>query len=165
MEQDTFVTPKEIREKYHVSYTTLQRWERQGKIVCRRTPGGIRRYNLNEIGTAFGEPGKGVALKTSIATHHHRCFNANTTVSIDIAMSEIKKVTDSLVLLLRNAAEQGSVDVDEVSCSAIALSRAYNTVARARDDFIVLRKDLEVTETRIKELEGRQEHKLTFPQT
>jgi len=44
---------------------------------------------------------------------------------------------------------------------AIALSIAYITVGKVRDDCIVLIKDFEVTDARIKELVEGQEHKLT----
>lgn len=62
-EKESFLAPKEIKDKYHVSNTTLQRWEKQGKIVCRKTPGGIRRYRAEDISKIFGEPAEDALIQ------------------------------------------------------------------------------------------------------
>ena len=56
MNPEVFITPGEIKRKYNISYTTLSRWADQGKITCRKTPGGIRRYNAADVAKLFGEP-------------------------------------------------------------------------------------------------------------
>src|SRR6185437_2752884 len=55
MNGSEYVTSGEIRRKYQISYTTLKRWDEQGKVRTRRTPGGNRRYNAQDIGKLFGE--------------------------------------------------------------------------------------------------------------
>lgn len=43
------LTPKQAAELLGVSVRTLHRWESDGKIVSRRTPGGHRRYEVAEL--------------------------------------------------------------------------------------------------------------------
>ncbi len=45
----TYVTVKEVQKLIEVSGTTLQRWANNGKVSCKRTLGGKRRYDLNQI--------------------------------------------------------------------------------------------------------------------
>jgi len=50
-----FITPGDIKGRYQISYTTLRRWEKEGKVRTRKTPGGNRRYCSEDIRKAFGE--------------------------------------------------------------------------------------------------------------
>lgn len=54
MNHDVYISSKEIIDTYHVSYTTLRRWEEEGKVSCCRTPGGFRRYKAKDIAVLFG---------------------------------------------------------------------------------------------------------------
>lgn len=52
---DKLLTLKEVEKILNVSKSTLQRWDREGKLVAERTRGGHRRYKESEINTLFGE--------------------------------------------------------------------------------------------------------------
>ena len=52
---DRLLTIKETTQLLHVSKSTLQRWDREGKLVAQRTNGGHRRYRLSEIEQRVGE--------------------------------------------------------------------------------------------------------------
>ncbi len=43
-----FVSPATAKEHYHVSYTTLKRWAKDGQIESFITKGGHRRYKIKE---------------------------------------------------------------------------------------------------------------------
>lgn len=45
---DQLVSPKQACLFYNVSYPTLRRWEKQGKIICSKTSGGHRRYKITQ---------------------------------------------------------------------------------------------------------------------
>lgn len=45
-----FIAIKEASNFLGVSTQTLRRWERQGKLIpAKRTPGGQRRYNVDQL--------------------------------------------------------------------------------------------------------------------
>ncbi|KYC36957.1 DNA invertase [Scytonema hofmannii PCC 7110] len=50
------VTPKEAAKILGVSISSLRRWENEGKLKAIRTPGGQRRFVLDEIQEAAGMP-------------------------------------------------------------------------------------------------------------
>lgn len=47
--EERLLTLKEAKKKLGVSTSTIQRWDREGKIKCIRTVGGRRRIPLSEI--------------------------------------------------------------------------------------------------------------------
>lgn len=48
----TYVTPKQAAKSLGVSVSSLRRWETEGKLKAIRTPGGQRRYLLEEVEAA-----------------------------------------------------------------------------------------------------------------
>ena len=46
---DDLLTPREVAEVFGVRTTTIARWAREGKLMPLRTPGGHRRYQLQDI--------------------------------------------------------------------------------------------------------------------
>lgn len=44
-----FVTPREAAAAFGVSLKTLRDWEKRGKLLSTRTPGGHRRYNIRSV--------------------------------------------------------------------------------------------------------------------
>jgi predicted site-specific integrase-resolvase len=59
-----YLPSKEIRDKFHISYTTLKRWAEQGKVSCILTPGGNRRYKATDIARMFPEAETQIINKT-----------------------------------------------------------------------------------------------------
>ena len=54
-----FITIKEASNFLGVSTQTLRRWERQGKLIpAKRTPGGQRRYNVDQLVPSQNEHSK-----------------------------------------------------------------------------------------------------------
>lgn len=51
----SYVTPKQAAKILGVHVSSLRRWESQGKLKAIRTPGGQRRYNLEEVEKAAGQ--------------------------------------------------------------------------------------------------------------
>lgn len=51
-----YVTPKQAAKALGVNVSSLRRWENEGKITAIKTPGGQRRYSLEEIEKAAGTP-------------------------------------------------------------------------------------------------------------
>lgn len=45
----TYVTPKQAAKSLGVSVSSLRRWENEGRLKAIRTPGGQRRYLLEEV--------------------------------------------------------------------------------------------------------------------
>lgn len=54
--QDKFIGPATITAKYGVCVATLRRWAEDGKLECRRCPGGKRLYRMADVAQIFGEP-------------------------------------------------------------------------------------------------------------
>lgn len=52
---DKLLTLKETEEILNVSKSTLQRWDKNGKLIALRTEGGHRRYKLSDIKELLGE--------------------------------------------------------------------------------------------------------------
>lgn len=50
------VTPKEAAKILGVHVSSLRRWENEGKLKAIRTPGGQRRFDLEEVEKAAGVP-------------------------------------------------------------------------------------------------------------
>lgn len=48
-----YVSSKEIQRKYHISSSTLRRWNSLGKISSIRTPGNHRLYDIHEFESLF----------------------------------------------------------------------------------------------------------------
>jgi excisionase family DNA binding protein len=51
-----YVTPKQAAKALSVNVSSLRRWENEGRITAIKTPGGQRRYSLEEIEKAAGTP-------------------------------------------------------------------------------------------------------------
>ncbi len=49
----TYITAKIIQEQYEFSTSTTRNWENEGKIESKKTPGGKRLYNSNDIDQFF----------------------------------------------------------------------------------------------------------------
>lgn len=47
--ENRLLTLKEAKKMLAVSTSTIQRWDREGKIKCIRTVGGRRRIPLSEV--------------------------------------------------------------------------------------------------------------------
>ena len=54
-EQDRFIAPHHITARYGVTVGTLRRWAEEGKLDCRRCPGGKRLYRMADVARIFGE--------------------------------------------------------------------------------------------------------------
>ena len=73
-----FLPGKEIRKRYGVSNTTLQRWHRLGKVSCVRTIGRCRRYNLDDVRVLFQDqtpvasPDKKTICYARVSSDHQR---------------------------------------------------------------------------------------------
>ncbi|MBD2387974.1 MerR family transcriptional regulator, partial [Cylindrospermum sp. FACHB-282] len=50
------ITPKEAAKRLGVHVSSLRRWENEGKLKAIRTPGGQRRFILEEVEKAAGIP-------------------------------------------------------------------------------------------------------------
>jgi excisionase family DNA binding protein len=51
------LTPAEAAARFRVHVRTITRWEKEDRIHCIRTPGGVRRYFESEINALQrGEP-------------------------------------------------------------------------------------------------------------
>jgi predicted site-specific integrase-resolvase len=50
----TYIAARRIQERYGVSTRTIRNWENEGKIEAKRTLGGKRLYNSNDIDQLFG---------------------------------------------------------------------------------------------------------------
>ena len=46
---ERLLTMKEVTEILNVSHDSLRRWDKSGKLIPLRTPGGQRRYKQSEI--------------------------------------------------------------------------------------------------------------------
>ncbi|MCG5060403.1 MAG: IS607 family transposase [Limnoraphis sp. WC205] len=65
-----YVTPKEAAKTLGVSVSSLRRWESEGRIKAIRTPGGQRRYVLEEIEEAAGISRSAIiVLYARVSTH------------------------------------------------------------------------------------------------
>jgi excisionase family DNA binding protein len=51
---DDLLKPREVAEVFGVRTTTIARWAREGKLMPLRTPGGHRRYRLQDIRQLMG---------------------------------------------------------------------------------------------------------------
>ncbi len=60
-----YVTPRKAAESLGVSISTLRRWDKEGKIKSIRTPGGQRRFCIEE----YEEAEKPVVLYARVSTH------------------------------------------------------------------------------------------------
>lgn len=43
------LTPKQVADRFGVSVATVANWEKTGKLAAFRTPGGQRRFRLEDI--------------------------------------------------------------------------------------------------------------------
>ena len=48
-----FVPAKKIQQKYDIGTSTLRNWNNNGKIEAKRTPGGKRLYNIDDVAKLF----------------------------------------------------------------------------------------------------------------
>jgi excisionase family DNA binding protein len=60
-----YVTPKEAAQNLGVSVSSLRRWEAEGKVKSIRTPGGQRRYCIEE----YESEGKSIVCYARVSTH------------------------------------------------------------------------------------------------
>lgn len=71
---DRLLTLDETKNLLGVSKSTLQRWDREGRLVAQRTDGGHRRYRQSEIERLIGESsGEKRALKDVVVATYARC--------------------------------------------------------------------------------------------
>ena len=63
-----YVTPKEACNYLGVSISTLRRWEKEGKIKSIRTPGGQRRFCIQE----YEQKAKPTILYARVSTHSQK---------------------------------------------------------------------------------------------
>ena len=63
-----YVTPKEACEYLGVSISTLRRWDSEGKINSIRTPGGQRRFCIQE----YEQKAKPTVLYARVSTHSQK---------------------------------------------------------------------------------------------
>ena len=54
VEGDSLLTPAEVAELLRVDRKTVTRWAKAGKLSCRRTRGGHRRYIEAEVRSLLG---------------------------------------------------------------------------------------------------------------
>ena len=52
---ETLLSLKDAMSYLHVCKSTLHRWDREGKLVPLKTPGGHRRYKLSDLQKFIGE--------------------------------------------------------------------------------------------------------------
>ncbi len=64
-----YVTPRKASEYLGVSISTLRRWDSEGKIKSIRTPGGQRRFCIEEYEAANQKP---VVLYARVSTHSQK---------------------------------------------------------------------------------------------
>jgi len=102
MNEPKYITPKEVKDKYEVSYTTLRRWEAEGKLGTRKTPGGNRRYNSKDVGRIFGEPEGETG-----PTKSHYCYAR---VSSDHQRADL----DRQIEYLQSKAKPGAIIIKDV---------------------------------------------------
>lgn len=67
-----YLTPKQAAQKLAVHVSSLRRWENEGKITAIRTPGGQRRYKLQEIETISAETTIITVCYGRVSTHSQR---------------------------------------------------------------------------------------------
>ena len=68
-----YVTPKLAAKILGVHVSSLRRWESEGKLKAIRTPGGQRRYDLEEVKKAEGQPKPIVTVcYARVSTHSQR---------------------------------------------------------------------------------------------
>ena len=60
-----YVTPKEAAQNLGVSVSSLRRWEAEGKVKSIRTPGGQRRYCIEE----YESESKSIVYYARVSTH------------------------------------------------------------------------------------------------
>ncbi len=71
---DKLLTLKETQSILNVSKSTLQRWDKSGKLVALRTEGGHRRYKQSDIERIVGEAKESVERgKDMIVATYARC--------------------------------------------------------------------------------------------
>jgi predicted site-specific integrase-resolvase len=75
-----FVPTKKIQQEYEVAASTLRNWNKEGKIKARRTPGGKRLYNIDDMAKIFlkeQEPTKerSKIIYARVSTNHQRATN------------------------------------------------------------------------------------------
>ncbi len=63
-----YVTPRKAAESLGVSVSTLRRWDSEGKIKSIRTPGGQRRFCIEE----YEEEAKPTVLYARVSTHSQK---------------------------------------------------------------------------------------------
>ncbi len=63
-----YVTPRKAAESLGVSISTLRRWDSEGKIKSIRTPGGQRRFCIEE----YEEEAKPTLLYARVSTHSQK---------------------------------------------------------------------------------------------
>ena len=56
---DTFLPGRMVTKKFGVSNATLVKWANDGKVSCRRMPGGKRLYSKRDVWAQFGGSGEG----------------------------------------------------------------------------------------------------------
>ncbi|MHB9146488.1 MAG: helix-turn-helix domain-containing protein [Symbiobacteriia bacterium] len=49
-----FLTAKDVRDRFGLNRTTLWRWEKAGKFIPAKTPGGRRRYAAADLEALLG---------------------------------------------------------------------------------------------------------------
>lgn len=71
---DRLLTIDETKNLLNVSKSTLQRWDREGRLIAQRTEGGHRRYLQSEIEALMGKREKKTKADTEIvAATYSRC--------------------------------------------------------------------------------------------
>lgn len=71
---DRLLTLDETKNLLGVSKSTLQRWDREGRLIAQRTEGGHRRYRQSEIERLIGESsGEKPGSKDVVAATYARC--------------------------------------------------------------------------------------------
>ena len=69
----SYVTPKQAAQILGVHVSSLRRWETEGKLKAIRTPGGQRRYDLEEVEKATGQSKPVVTVcYARVSTHSQR---------------------------------------------------------------------------------------------
>jgi predicted site-specific integrase-resolvase len=77
MPKDTLCIPaKKVQEQYEISASTLRNWENSGKIEAKKTPGGKRLYNADDIdkllGTKESSRAKSKICYASVSSLHQK---------------------------------------------------------------------------------------------
>lgn len=69
----SYVTPKQAAKILGVHVSSLRRWESEGKLKAIRTPGGQRRYSLEEVEASAGQSQPIVTVcYARVSTHSQR---------------------------------------------------------------------------------------------